>query len=232
MRRFTVTMLAVLGLGGSAALADVFDTYEDLAEGFYGASMSRLGVTYRDVNTVSGFFPDGAPFDEDDLGNQLIVENAAVFYNDFPSYGSPVNSLTFGSAYVPGDNLSIGALASVWMDLDELSNAASLDIGFYENGPWGGIEYRLEAVLGGQVVASDSLVISDLGGRDNPTWATLSVAGAEFDSLHLYGWLNGSYTAPRGIIDDLNVTAVPEPASAMMLGLAALALWRRRTYRG
>ena len=218
----------VIGASSSAALADVFSNYEELSEGFKGQTFVHNGVTYRDVNNVSGFYPDGVPFGPDDNGRENIVERAVPFYNDFPAYGSPVNSLTFGSAFVPGDNLTIGALASVWMDLPSLSNAASMDIGFYENGPWGNIQWRLEAVRNGNVVASDTITIANGGGRDNPTFDTLSVGGASFDKLHLYGWLNNVYTVPRGMIDDLTITAVPEPTTLGLLGAAGLLALRRR----
>ena len=59
----------------------------------------------------------------------------------------------------------------------------------------------------------------------------MSIAGVEFDQLHLYGWLNNAYTAPRGIIDDLSITAVPEPTSLGLLGAAGLLAARRRRSR-
>ena len=59
---------------------------------------------------------------------------------------------------------------------------------------------------GRQVVASDGFVISDLGGRDNPAIATLSVSGAIFDQLHLYATYGSEYSMPRAIIDDLTFT--------------------------
>ena len=226
--RRVLTAAVMLSATSVIASADVFSNYEDLTEGFKGQTFPHNGVVYRDVNNVSGFYPDGVPFGPNDNGNEVIVERATPFYTDFPAYGSPVNSLTFGSAFVPGDNLTIGALASVWMDVS-LSNAASFDIGYYENGPWGGVQYRLEAVRNGQVVGSDSFVIDGSNpGRDNPTFDSLSISGVEFDQLHLYGWLNGNYTAPRGMIDDLSLTAVPEPTVVGMLGLASLLGLRRR----
>ena len=227
MRSITRLTCIILALGFSAAMADVFQNYEDLNEGFLGTTFAHGGITYHDVNGVGGVFPEGGTFNPGELGEQIIVERATLFYNDFPAYGSPVNALTFGSAFVPGDNLSIGALASVWMDLDELGGAAGLDIAYYENGPWGGITYMLDALRDGQVVATDSFVISNLGGRDTPTFATMSIAGAEFDQLHLYAWYNGQYSGPRGMIDDLAITAVPEPTSLALLALAGLALPRR-----
>ena len=54
-------------------------------------------------------------------------------------------------------NLSIGALVQVTMDLDAPANSASVDIGYYENGPWGRIVIHLDALDAGSVVASDSI---------------------------------------------------------------------------
>src|SRR3954469_4102185 len=185
IRTATLMAAAVVTFAGAAASAAV-STYENLNEGFLGATFTHEGVTYRDVNNVSGFYADGAPFGPTDNGDQNIIEKATFFYNSFPTYGSPVNAMTFGSAFINGDNLSIGALASVWMDVPAHGSAAGFDIAFYENGPWGGIQYKLDAVRNGQVVASDIFTISDLGGRDNATFRHMSVGGAEFDSLHLY----------------------------------------------
>lgn len=219
--------LSVLGLLVSAASADVFQDYEDLDEGFLGQSLHYAGVNYRDVNTVSGVFPDGGTFNASDLGNELIIEDATLLYGDFPDYGSPNNSLTFGSAFVNGPNLSLGALASVWMDLDTPGTSASFDIAYYENGPWGGIEFHLDALSGGQVVASDLISISNLGGRDNVTTDTMNVSGL-FDSLHFYATYNGEYSGPRALIDNLSITSVPEPASLTLLALTAAGLLKRR----
>ena len=228
--RFKLASLGLAALIGTSSLAsaDVFSNFEDLSEGFLGSTFTHNGVTYRDVNNVSGFYADGAPFGPTDNGDQVIIENATIAYPTLPGYGSPINSLTFGSAFITGDNLSIGALASVWMDVAGGGSAATFDIAFYENGPWGGIVYHLDAVKNGVVVASDTYTLSDLGGRDNPAWQELSVSGAEFDSLHLYGIKNGSYTVPRGMIDDLSITAVPEPTSLAMTAIVGAGLIARR----
>ncbi|MBN9501290.1 MAG: hypothetical protein BGO01_06055 [Armatimonadetes bacterium 55-13] len=214
----------------ASAHADILHTYEDLTEDFYGTTFHHDGVTYRDVNNVSGVNPDGWTFNPGDLGTHLAVEQATYLYDDFPTFGSPENALTFGDYYVSGPNLSIGALASVYLDLDDLANAASFDIAFYENGPWGNVVYQVDALRNGGVVASDSYTLADGGGRDNVNWTTLAVSGAEFDSLHIYATLNGEYTGARGMIDDLAITSapVPEPATLSALGLGALALLRRR----
>ena len=199
--------------GNDLIFADDFDpagpsisNYDDLAEGFLGTSYDYNGVSYHDVNGIGGVFPDGSTFTPDDVGNQLIIEDATDFYTVHTDWGSPPNALTFGTAYVPGPNLSIGALVRVTMDLDAPASAASVDIGYYENGPWGGIDIHLDALDAGTVVASDVLTIADAGGRDNDAVATLSVSAASFDSLKLYATYGDQPSAPRVMMDDLTLT--------------------------
>ncbi|MBU0717763.1 MAG: PEP-CTERM sorting domain-containing protein [Planctomycetes bacterium] len=231
MNRFGTVfgLLVAVWFASVPVFGDVFANYEDLAEGIYGLSFTHQGLTYRDVNLVSGQMPDGSTFEvPEDFRRNVIIEDSTDFYTDFPDFGSPVNTLTFGMGYIVGPNLSLGPLASVWIDIEELSQSVSFDLGFYENGPWGGIEYHFDALLDDVVVGSDSFVISDLGGRDNPTWSTMSISGVQFDQLHLYAWYDGMYSMPRGIIDDLMITAVPEPATFGLLALAGLAALRRR----
>jgi hypothetical protein len=179
--------------------------YEDLTEGPQGDPLSHMGVTYHDLNNVSGVFPDGSTFGPQP-DDEFIIENATDFYVDFPSYGSPINALTFGIAYVPGDNLTIGPLSTVTMDLDRPATEASFDLAFYENGPWGRIVFHLDGLSGGQVVAATTYTISDLGGRDNPQITTLSIAGPAFNQLHFYATYGQDYSMPRAMIDDLTLT--------------------------
>jgi hypothetical protein len=199
--------------GNDLIFADDFDpagpsisNYDDLVEGSLDTSYVYNGVSYHDVNGIGGVFPDGSTFTPDDVGDQLIIEDATDFYLDFPDYGSSPNSLTFGTAYIPGPNLTIGPLVRVTMDLDAPASAASVDIAFYENGPWGGIEIHLDALDAGTVVASDVITIANGGGRDNPTTATLDVGGATFDSLKLYATYGDQPSAPRIMMDDLTLT--------------------------
>jgi hypothetical protein len=203
---FAPTALLAAALLATPALAQDAITYEDLTEGFQGTPFSHMGVTYQDINQVSGVFPDGSTFGPQPF-DEAIIEDATFFYNDFPSYGSPDKTLTFGSAFVPGDNLSIGRVSSVTMRLDAPATDASLDIAYLENGPWGGIVIHLDAIDGGVVVASDSITISDLGGRDNAAIDVLSVSAASFNELHLYATFGAEFSLPRVMIDDLTLTS-------------------------
>ncbi len=203
------------GTPGDLVFVDGFDgaqpsisNYDDLIEGSLGISIIYNGVSYHDVNGIGGVFPDGSTFTAEDFGNQLIIEDATDFYSVHPDYGSSPNSLTFGDSYVPGPNLSLGAMVRVSMDLAQPASSATVDIGYYENGPWGGIEIHLDALDAGNVVASDVLTIADGGGRDNDTIAVLSVSATTFDGLKLYAMYNGQPSAPRVIMDDLSLTPV------------------------
>lgn len=183
--------------------------YNDLAEGFLGTSFDHDGVHYREANRVSGIYPDGTPFDGNKLGSEFALEDASYLFADFPAFGSAPNALTFGGVYVAGPNLTIGALSSLWMDLDASAIAAEFDLVYYEYGGWEGIEMRVDAWKDGAIVASDSFLIAGDGNpltRDRIAIGSLGVEGAEFDTLHVSAWLNGEYTAPRVMIDDLRIT--------------------------
>ena len=225
--------LAAASLFGASASAVIsVSTYDDLPEGFLGETTSYNGVTYSNVNNVPGMFPDGSTFEAGDgingLGNNLIIENATLLYNDFPGYGSPNNSLTFGTSFIPGDNLSLGALSTVTMDLDDPADSAMVDLAYFENGPWGGIVLHLDAFSNGSLVDSDSFTLSDLGGRDNVAINTLSVGGGQFDSLQLYATFGASFSGPRVLIDNLTLNTVPTPGAVALLGLGGLASTKRR----
>jgi hypothetical protein len=202
-------MLAVgavgVGIMSAAAGAQLVSNYDDLAEGFYGPTFEYNGVTYRDVNGVPGAFPSGETFEADYPGENLIIENATFLYNDFPEWGSAPNALTFGNAFIPGDNLSIGGFSRASMDFDQVMSSVSMDMVFYENGPWGGIVFHLDGLRDGEVVAGTTYTIADGGGRDNPATTTLSITG-EFDSVNIYATWGKEYSAPRLMIDDLTLT--------------------------
>jgi hypothetical protein len=192
----------------TAGAADV-STYDGLAEGFYGQVFSHNGVTYSEVNDVGGSFPGGDTFTPEDIGNNFIIENSQFLFDDFPQWGSAPNTLTFGTAYVPGPNLSLGAFARATMTLDVPASAAEVSMVFYENGPWGGIVFHLDAVRNGEVVDTATYTLADGGGRDNIGFATLAVSfDVGFDTLKMYATWGDGYSAPRLMIDNLTLTTI------------------------
>ncbi|MBO6513552.1 MAG: hypothetical protein JJ974_06275 [Phycisphaerales bacterium] len=227
-----IAIVCALSAGSAVAGLNV-SNYDDLNEGFLGNSFSYNGVNYREVNSVDGVFPDGNPFvaggdDINSLGDQFIIENAAFFYNDFPTWGSANNVLTFGSAFIPGDNLSIGALSYMEMGLDAAADYASVDLAFFENGPWGNIVLHFEAYMGNTLVDADTYTMSNLGGRDNAAITNLVVEGGVFDSMRLYATLGNDYTGPRVMMDNLSINTVPAPMSGALFAMCSGVLARRR----
>lgn len=204
-------------------LVETVSSYDDLDEGFLGSSAHYRGVRYLEVNEVSGYWPgpENKPFGPGSifaggLGNQFVVEDASLLFGDFPEFGSAPNVLTFGEVFVPGENLSLGPLASAWMGLDRVAYSVSMALVHYENGPWGGIEIHLDAYLGEDLVGSDLLTITskDPDERDNLAVASLAIDAGPFDRLHLYAvrQSDGAYTAPRVMIDDLRLGRIVEAA--------------------
>ena len=207
----TATMLVTAALT-TAALAGtpVVSNYDDLTEGFQGDSFYYNGVTYSEVNNVDGVFPDGSTFTSTDIGDQVIIENAALFYSDFPDLGSPDNAMTFGTAFVPGDNLSLGAIATVTMDLDQPATMAQLNMAYYQYGPWGGIIFHLDAYDGETLVATDNFRIAVRDGRDELNLSRLVVEAPSFDRLHLYATFGDDFSAPRILMDNLSIVYATE----------------------
>ena len=230
MKNGMMVLGIIAGASAFAGAQTVVSTYDDVTEGFKGSSWTYNGITYSNVNNRDGVYADGTPFASGDNGDQVIVENATLLYNDFPAWGSANNALTFGTSFIPGSNLTIGALVTVDMDLGGVANTASMEIAYYENGPWIGIEYHLDAYRNGALVGGDVLTIggTDPNARDNIAFNTLSFDGGEFDSLVFYATLNGEYTAPRAFVDDLTVNYIPAPGALAVLGLGGVVARRRR----
>ena len=227
----SITLLCALAATSAASAQPRTLDFDDLAEGFHGETFTYNGVTFSEVNGIGGVFPDGSTFDPDYPGEEVIIENATLFYNDYPTWGSANNALTFGGAYIVGDNLSLGAVSRVTMTLDGLHDAVWFDMAYYENGPWQGIVYTLDAYLGGSLVASQNHTIAgsgDLTSRDNIALHTFALDGAQFDSLQFTATFNGQPSAPRILIDDLTLNAVPAPGAAAVMGVAGFAALRRR----
>lgn len=219
------SLLAIAG-AGSIASGELAD-FDNETEGLKGPSFTTGGITFFSANNNSGLNPDGSTFGPGDYGSDIFVENATFAYNDYPGVLSPFNALVVGRAFVPGDNLTINLLTELFMSTNSPQTQASLDLVYYENGPWGGIQVHLDALNRGAIVATDSLTISDLGGRDNTTSAHLAVGGVEFDTLRLHAtFADGTESVFATLID--NVSMTPAPGGVLVLAGGLLAGVRRR----
>jgi len=217
--------LALAALSGTT-LASIAD-FETPREGFVGETFVDGGITFSELNNVSGVNPDGSNFGPGEYGTQFIVENATLAMNDFPGVLGGSHALSWGNSFIAGDNLSINIMSSFHMSTGNVENFATLSLLLFENGPWGGINIQLDATLNGVLVAQDSFAISDRGGRDNLVGESLTIDGVNFDSLQLSArYDDGTYTAFAGLAD--NVIVTPTPGSLALLGAGSLFGTRRR----
>lgn len=189
--------------------------FEDLSEGFYGIPFTHQGITYHDLNNVSGVFPSGEKFGPQEF-DESVVEDATFWYDQFTTWGSADKTLTFGVALVEGDNLSLGRISTVMLDLPKIANFASIDLGYLENGPWGGIEIHLDALMDGRTVGAQSFVIADGGGRDNGAIQTLAINDVDFDQLNIYATFGEEFSLPRIILDDIALNFVDAPGAKLV----------------
>lgn len=227
MKNYTLLLQTLTAaLIASSSLASVAD-FESAQEGYVGETFTDGGITFSSLNDVAGINPDGSNFVAGEYGRQFIVENATLAINDFPGVLSGTNALSFGGSFIAGDNLSINILSSFHMSTGQVESFASMDLLFFENGPWSGITLSLDATLDGTLVASDSYMLSDLGGRDNLVGRSLSIDGVAFDSLQVSArYSDGTYTAFAGLVD--NVVIIPTPGTLGLLATGSLLGMRRR----
>ncbi|MEZ6163342.1 MAG: MYXO-CTERM sorting domain-containing protein [Phycisphaerales bacterium] len=227
IQKRTTIAIALVALSSGLAVAGGYTGFENLSEGFAGASFSDGGITFFGMNNDSGLNPDGSTYEPGEYGTDFIIENATLAINDFPGTLSGTNVLSWGTSFIGGDNLSINILSTFSMTTGQLETAASLNLLYFENGPWGGITIEMLAMRDGMLVNSDSILISDLGGRDNLIGDQLSVSGIAFDTLTINARFDdGTSTVFAGLID--NVTITPAPGTAGLLLMAGAGVMRRR----
>tara|TARA_A100001391_G_scaffold166456_3_gene126575 strand:- start:263 stop:967 length:705 start_codon:yes stop_codon:yes gene_type:complete len=222
------TSFAALSLLSASALAGGYTGFESLSEGASGPSFTDGGITFFGLNNDSGLNPDGSLFGPGEYGSDFIIENATLAINDFPDTLSGSNALSWGQswAWIPGENLSINIVSTFSMTTNSIETDGSLDLLYFENGPWGGITIELLATLDGEVVNSDSILISDRGGRDGLIGDRLSVSGVAFDTLSVNARFDdGTSTVFAGLVDNVSITPAPSTLAVLLAGTAIV---RRR----
>ena len=223
----TLIGIAALATLSATSFAAGYTGFETPREGFMGSSFTDGGITFFGLNNDSGLNPDGSTYVPGEYGTDFIVENATLAINDFPDTLSGTNALSWGSNFIAGDNLSVNIVSPFSMSTNQTETDAWFDILYFENGPWGGIIIELLAFNRGDLVNSDSITISDLGGRDNLIGDQLGVFGVEFDSLTVNArFADGTSTVFAGLIDNVNIT--PAPGTVGILAIAGAGMVRRR----
>lgn len=215
MTRFKICSAgaAVMLLAGTASAQ--FSNFDSLVEDFYGDPFVEGGITFSELNNeLNGAYPNsggpGEPFGPNDFDfDVFVIENSTVLEPDFPDAFSLPNTLTFGNAYVNGDNLSFGRLVSALITTGQVESGVRFDLIYLDEDVWEGIEVTLEASLGGAVVATDSFVVTPHapGSRHSADTRVMSISG-DFDSLRFYAHFGdpsagGLFTTVRAVMDNI-----------------------------
>lgn len=145
-------------------------------------------------------FPNGNTFPAS-AEDVCIIEDASFLYADLPDFGSLDKAMTFGISLITDDNLTLGPLTTVTMDLETEALGAALELVYFENGPWDGIVFHLGALVDDRVVASDEFTIANGGGRDNIAVGGLSLTwDTPFRLLKFYARFGSEFSRPRAMI--------------------------------
>lgn len=173
-------------------------------EGLTPSSTNPPGITndYSSLGILFAGGPDGVVRDGV-TGWGITGTNGSQFlgYN-----GEPPGTGPFGEILLFAEDI-----AAISFDASRSSGSSS------------GQSLIISGYLDGGFVESSSVVLGNIG-----DWSTASLVG-QFDEVRFES--TGSSTFRPFGIDNLSFTSVPEPSSAFLLGLGALALLARRRYR-
>lgn len=215
-------VLIALALGRLIVNATVYTAnFDDLSEGFYATSFSDGGLTFSDLDERIPDTP--GPY-------YFTIDGTTA--GDLPSSFSPPNVMTT-EGYVPGPGVSQGRFGSAWIDFSGVGSSASMDV-FASIPPLGLGDYTqntlsLEAWNGSTMVASVSTTFAQVYTIQESSLVLNNIA--PFDRLELVSSGPVDYGVSFIDLDNLSVTAVPEPKglSLLTVGLVAIICLRRRT---
>jgi hypothetical protein len=202
---------ASIGLLLTAGIASAnLATFDGFAEGFAN-SFTDGGITFSNLDCYFGQGPV----------NSFAFDDASVDLAGQPGFTSP-NVLGF-SGYSPGTGVAFTRLGSFDFTIGASASTASFD--FYCFGNDAGSTITLQGIRNAQVVGSQvvnlptQFVISRL---------FVSLGTGTYDSFHIVANSPTNQGAIFGVIDNVNVTPVPEPATLAALALGGATLLRRR----
>lgn len=204
----------VMGIAGAtgatgvarAALAD----FDSLTEGFYPTVVSG-GITFSNYDDFTTITPN----------DQFAIDNAVPDLNGISGY-SPPNVLGF-NGFGPGDGVVFTRLGSFDFTAGAQSSSASLVWIAFDNAP--GSTLELQGIRNGNVVNSASI---NLNTTFQITSMTLNLGAGTYDSFKVVAHGTTQNGAVFGVIDNVLVNPVPEPAILGVASVALLGLRRRR----
>lgn len=219
-RAATVWVMTLLASVTSAAASTA--NFNDLAEDFYGPTLTVDGIRFE------------SPFDGFDPG-QWAADQAGDFW---PTVAPMLDYVDGGvltiNGYTDGPSgVLFTSVKSFEITSDKVETFGQMSFAYIAGdaqNDWTDNTVTLEALLGGQVVATDSAQTDNVlaqapKGTSLLGAARLTIDGVAFDRLRFS--VSGPSLGGRmlGVID--NVTLAPEPGSALLLALGALGMRRR-----
>lgn len=189
------------------ALADGFADFDELPEGFLNHTVQSGGITFYGAKVFS--FEPPAIF---------VAEDASGYIPGIPDLAdhfSPPNVFQL-SGFINGGGYLITRLHEIYMTTGRIENAVRLDLFYKDDVEFDGVEMVLAALLNGEVVAEDFVVINNP--RRDVRHTELSISGVEFDTLRLYGRNDPipPLSGFLGSIDNLEITGGGPPSDLQL----------------
>lgn len=200
----TLLALTFLALGATVASANTA-TFDSFTEGPLGTSFTDGGINFSNLDRYLG---TGAT-------EIFVAEQADGTLTGIPGF-SANNALGFGG-YSPGPGCAFTRFGTLDFSTGTLASSASLEIFAFANDPNGQI--TLQGLRNGSVAQTSSVVLPS---SVVVSQVTLSLSAGIYDSFHLVSSSPTNQGSTFVVMDNFNVTPVPEPSSLLCLAIAPL----------
>jgi hypothetical protein len=186
--------------------------FDALPEGFYPALTSG-GVTFSNLDDFTPITPS----------DSFAIDDAVPDLNGIPGYSAP-NVLGF-NALGPGPGVIFSRLGSFDFTTGAPASSASLVFIAFDNAA--GSTLELQGLLGGSVVNAASVPLNT---TFQITPHTLALGPGTYDGFRVVAHGATQNGAVFGVIDNVTVNPIPEPAAAAVVApvVAAGSCLRRR----